>query len=270
MLRAPSSKFAVAIGLALGLAPPALGWGTQAHRVIAMIANDRLSPAAKAAVRELLHEGDTLADIANWADHEGHDAVPGSVPWHYVNVPISAQRYDTSFCRRGDCVVEKIKHYRKVLADRRSPQRERQRALLFLVHLVGDIHQPMHVGDNSDRGGNLTQVQFVDRGTNLHRLWDTDLIHHLRGNDREWAERVKETITPEAVQQWSKGRVEDWADESLAMAKRAYYFPAGSPAPLKSGASLGEDYVRMADPILREQMGRAGVRLANELNAIFR
>jgi hypothetical protein len=227
----------------LAVASPAFAWGPQAHRVIAVIASDRLTPVAKAAVRELLHEGDSLADVANWADSDGHDVVPGSAPWHYVNVPITAPRYDARFCVRGNCVVEKIKHFRKILADRGAPKRERQHALLFLVHFVGDVHQPLHVGDNGDRGGNLTQIQFLGKGTNLHRLWDSDLIHHIGGNDRAWGERVRQTIT--------------------------YHDPEGSPAPLASGARLGEDYVKMADPILREQMGRAAVRLANELNAIF-
>ena len=267
-MRPVSRRLLAAVAL-LGIAHPAFAWGPQGHRVIAKVASDRLSPAAKTAVRELLHEGDNLADVANWADHEAYDTYPDSAPWHYVNVPISAPRYDARYCGRRGCVVEKIKHYRNVLADRRSPKRERQHALLFLVHFVGDLHQPLHVGDHDDRGGNLTQIQFFDSGTNLHRLWDSDLIHRVGGNDHAWVERVKHTITPDTVEAWSRGSVEDWADDSLRAAKRAYAGPKKSPTPLVSGTQLGEDYVQMADPILREQMGRAAVRLANELNAIF-
>jgi nuclease S1 len=255
---------------ALTVASPAFAWGPQAHRVITIVANERLTPAARAGVKELLNEGDTLVDVASWADNAGYDVFPGSASWHYVNVPISARNYEERYCARGDCVVEKIKHFRKVLANRNSPRRERQHALLFLVHFVGDIHQPLHVGDNRDRGGNQTQIQFLDRGTNLHRLWDSDLIRHLGGNDRTWTERVRLMITPETVKAWSQGTVEDWATESLRAAKRAYSGPGDMSPPLASGARLGEDYVKMADPILREQMGRASVRLANELNAIFR
>jgi hypothetical protein len=251
-------------------ASPAVAWGPQAHRVIAEVAMERLTPEARAGVERLLLRGDTLPDIANWADHEGHEVYPGSAPWHYVNVPISAPRYNRRFCKGGNCVVEKIKHFRIVLADREVPIRERQHGLLFLVHFVADIHQPLHVGDNDDRGGNLTQIQFFDRGTNLHRLWDSDLIHHIGGNDRAWAARVKQSVTPESVATWSRGTVEDWADDSLRAAKLAYRNPDGSDAPMPSGTRLGEDYVRMANPILREQMARAAVRLANELNAVFR
>ncbi len=260
---------ALLVVLVLVVTPAALAWGPQGHRVAAQVAYDRLTPKAKAAVASLLHEGDTLASIADWADHEGHDAVPGSAPWHYVNVPISAERYDPRDCPHGDCVIEKIKHFRKILADTHAPKRERQRALLFLVHFVADVHQPLHVGDNRDRGGNLTQIQFFDRGTNLHRVWDSDLIHQVGGNDRVWVERIERLITPGSAQAWSKGTVEDWANESLNAAKFAYRSPRGSQGPMPSGTLLGEDYVKAADPVLRQQLARAGVRLANELNAIF-
>jgi hypothetical protein len=258
---------AVLVGLAC---PPAYGWGAHAHRIATRVAQDRLSPAAKAAVRELLHEGDTLASVANWADHEGHDAVPGSAPWHYVNVPISERRYDDRFCPESGCVVSKIRHFRKVLADRRAPLRERRRALLFLVHFVEDVHQPLHVGDDRDRGGNLTQVQFLGEGTNLHRLWDTDLIDYAGTNENAWVEQVERLITPEKVAEWSRGAVEVWASEGLEAARRAYQAPDGSGRVIRSGAILGEDYARLALPIARERLARAGVRLANELNAIFR
>jgi hypothetical protein len=247
-----------------------LAWGPQGHRVIAHIALDRLSPQARAGVKSLLHEGDTIVEISTWADNEGHEVVPRSATWHYVNVPISAARYQESDCKRGECVVEKIKHYRRVLADRSAPRQERQRALLFLVHLIADVHQPLHVGDHDDRGGNLTQVQFLGTGTNLHRLWDSDLIHHIGGNDRAWVSRAERLITPETQAEWSKGTIEDWTNESLRAAKVAYRKPGGFNGPMASGASLGEDYARMAEPILLERMAQAGIRLANELNAIFR
>jgi hypothetical protein len=256
----------------VALAPrgPAFGWGPRAHRIATRIAVQRLTPKAAAAVRELLHEGDTLVDVADWADHEGHDAVPGSAPWHYVNVPITAKKYDAKYCPERGCVVSKIKHYRKVLADRNAPRRERQRALLFLVHLVEDLNQPLHVGDNGDRGGNLTQVQFLGEGDNLHRLWDSALIDRSGQSERDWTDQVAALVTPEHVKEWSKGDVEDWADESLDAARRAYYYPVGAARPLPSGTRLGEDYARLARPIVRERLARAGVRLANELNEIFR
>src|SRR4051812_33967194 len=94
-----------ALLLALALPQAAQAWGPHGHRIAARVAEARLSPQARAAVRELLLEGDTLVDVSTWADQEGHDAVPGSAPWHYVNVPIGATRYEPHHCRGGECVV---------------------------------------------------------------------------------------------------------------------------------------------------------------------
>jgi hypothetical protein len=234
------------------------------------VAEARLTPAARAAIRDLLHEGDTLVDVSTWADEEGHEAVPGSAPWHYVNVPLGATRYDARYCAGGDCVVARIRHFRSVLADRSTPRRDRQRALLFLVHLVEDVHQPLHVGDNRDHGGNLTQIQFLGEGTNLHRLWDSGLINAIDRNERAWVERITPLLTAENIRSWSQGSIEDWATESLLDARKAYYFPAGERQPILSGTRLGDDYLTFAQPILERRLAQAGVRLANELNALYR
>jgi nuclease S1 len=260
---------ALCLVLVLTSTREAWAWGAHGHRIATRVAEGRLTPEARAAIRGLLHEGDTLVELANWADHEGHDAVPGSAAWHYVNVPITATRYDPRDCPGGNCVVARIKHFRNVLADPRAPLRERQRALLFLVHLVEDVHQPLHVGDNRDRGGNLTQIQFLGGGTNLHRIWDSELIDAIDRNERAWAGRINPLLTPENVQSWSRGGVEDWATESLRDAQSAYHFPAGSRQALVSGIRLDRDYTAFAQPIIERRLAQAGVRLANELNAVF-
>jgi hypothetical protein len=249
--------------------PSAQAWGPHGHRIATRVAEERLSPAARAAVHELLHPGDTLVGVSNWADHEGYEVEPGSAPWHYVNVPITASQYDPRDCRDGVCVVEKIKHYRRLLANRNAPRAERARALLFLVHLIEDVHQPLHVGDNHDRGGNLTQVQFFNEGDNLHRLWDSTILNEISRDERAWLRRIEPLLTLENVAAWSKATVETWTDESLQEAKRAYHFPPNAPRPLASGALLGREYVEMAAPIIRLRLAQAGVRVANELNAIF-
>jgi hypothetical protein len=229
----------------------------------------RLSPKAVAEIEVLLHEGDTLVDICEWADHEGHDAVPGSAAWHFVNVPIRADHYDNKYSPNTGSVVSKIKHYREVLANKKAPKADRARALLFLVHFIEDIHQPLHVGDNRDRGGNNAQVQFDGRGTNLHALWDSGMIGKISRRDETWVNRVSPLLTPQNVKNWSSNKVEDWADESLQAAKKAYFWPTGSKQPIPAEARLGDDYLQMADPILKEQIAKAAVRLANELNTIF-
>ncbi len=255
--------------LAVLAASPAFAWGPQGHRVIARVAEGRLTPAARKAVAELLHPGDTLPSIADWADHDGHETVPGSARWHFINVPIRDAHFDPKLIEDDNNVVVKIKQYRKVLADRSKPKQDRQRALLFLVHFVSDVHQPLHVGNNDDHGGNDTQVQFFGEGTNLHRLWDSDLIHRVGGDDHAWAARVGREITPKSAEAWSKGSVDDWADESFQAAKLAYRPLDDAPKLIPRGFKLGEDYLRRAEPIVVELMARASVRLADELNAIF-
>ena len=277
MLQSPKSvRSAVArtvvlvLSLAVAFPPRAGAWGPQGHRVIARVASERLTPAARSAIKELLHADDTLLDIADWADHEGHEVFPRSAPWHYVNIAISDPHYaDGRDSKRSDNVVRQIDHFRKILADRSQPKADRQTALLFLVHFVSDVHQPLHVGDNRDRGGNLTQVRFFEDGTNLHQLWDSGLIRRIGGNDQIWAGRVERAITPQTEQAWSRGTPESWADESLQAAKLAYKDLKGEPRSVESGISLGESYVKQVEPILIDQMARAAVRLAEELNAVF-
>lgn len=257
--------------LTLTLTAPSFAWGPRGHRVASRIAEGRLTPAASKAVRELLLDGDTLVDICNWADHEGHDVVPASAPWHYVNVPIDAAKYDAKYCGGSKgCVVAKIHDFRRVLADKKTPIVERRRALLFLVHFIEDIHQPLHVGDNRDRGGNDTQVQWFGQGDNMHRIWDSGIIEHEKTTDRAWVDRAGKHITPANLAAWSKDSTpESWANESLTASKSAYFFPKGSKKPIQTGALLGKDYIQVAEPIVEERLAQAGVRLAEELNAIF-
>ena len=125
-----------------------------------------MTPEALAAVKDPLEDGETLAEASLWADRHERE-FRGSAPWHYVNVSIDEPRYDRKHCPKGGCVVSKLAEFRAILKDRSKPRAERQKALRFVVHLVGDLHQPMHVGDNYDRGETRTQVRFFKRGSNL-------------------------------------------------------------------------------------------------------
>jgi nuclease S1 len=261
---------ALLTALAVASTPSAFAWGPQGHRVIARVAEERLTPAAKFAIKQLLEPGDNLPELADWADHDGHIKVPGSAKWHFINVPIRDAHFNPKLIEDDDNVVVKIKQYRKILVDKSKPRLDRQRALLFLVHFVEDIHQPLHVGDNGDRGGNDTQVQFLGEGTNLHKLWDSDLIHRIGGNDQAWMARVERDITPETVKEWSRGTVDDWAEETFQVAKLAYRPLDDAPKLIPRGFKLDDAYLKRVEPMLKEQMARAAVRLANELNAAFK
>lgn len=269
--RGPGARFLTVV-LAISFAgSPALAWGPRGHRTVARIASERLSKQAARAVADLLDDGETLVDIANWADREAYDlpAYKDSGPWHFVNVPLDADRYTDRFCKGGGCVVAKIHQFRKILADTRRPKAERRDALRFLVHFVADIHQPLHVGDDDDRGGNNTQVQYRNEGTNLHRLWDSGLIESTRDNDREWADRVRHQIKAEQVKKWMDAPVEDWATESLVAARTAYRGIQHPTKRLDPGTRISREYEDAALPMIEERLARASVRLAHELNGIF-
>jgi nuclease S1 len=257
-------------GVIAGSPGSALAWGRLGHRASARLAESRLSPAAREIVRDLLEPGESLADAATWADEHSRD-IPGSASWHYVNVPISSARYEAKDCPARGCVVSKIAEYRAVLADRDAPRARRRQALRFFVHLVQDLHQPMHVADRGDRGGNSLQLRSGRfETTNLHQLWDSGLFRS-RYREHGEANLVRDLSAmaeqPEA-RRWTRGRVEDWADESLELGRRAYRLP-GTDRTLRPGDEIGRDYIEANLPAALERLARSGVRLADLLNEIL-
>ena len=242
-------------------------WGRYGHRVAGKLAESRLSPAALKAVRELLEPGESLADASTWADEVRRD-FPQSGPWHYVNVPITEPKYDARFCLGSGCVITKIEEFRKVLADRDVSRIKRQQALRFLTHFVEDMHQPLHVGDRHDRGGNDAQVQFFGHGSNQHRVWDSGLLDRAYVDDLALLKVVNELAGSAEAAGWSGGNVESWANESLDAAKQAYLQPDAD-APLRAGAKLGEAYQEIHLPVACRRVTQAGLRLARILNEAF-
>jgi hypothetical protein len=256
--------------LVAATARPAGAWGRLGHRASARLAESRLSPRARAVVADLLEPGESLADASTWADENSRE-IRGSASWHYVNVPISSPHYNPKYCGRQGCVVSKIAEFRAVLVDRKAPRTRRREALRFVVHLVQDLHQPMHVADQGDRGGNALQLR-VGRYeyTNLHQLWDSGLFRSRYRRHAE-AELVRDVMAlaerPEA-RSWADGRVEDWADESLAIGRRAYQVPRTNRT-LRQGEEVSAEYMEVNLPTAVEQVARSGVRLAAMLNEIL-
>jgi hypothetical protein len=221
-------------------------------------------------VHDLLEPGESLADAATWADEHARD-IRGSSSWHYVNVSISSAHYNARDCRAQGCVVSKIAEFRVVLADRNAPRAQRQQALRFFVHLVQDLHQPMHVADRGDRGGNNLQLRSGRyENTNLHQVWDSGLFRS-RYREHGEANLVRDISAladrPEA-RRWYRGPVEDWADESLELGRRAYLIP-GTDRTLRSGDTIVRDYEEANLPAAVERIARSGVRLAAMLNEIL-
>jgi S1/P1 Nuclease len=242
-------------------------WGRIGHRVAARMAEARLTPAAIAAVHALLGPGVSLADASTWADEE--QEVPESSRWHYVNVPIRETRYDARYCPSRGCVVSKIEEFERTLLNPKAGRLQKQQALKFLIHFIADLHQPLHVGDNNDQGGNLLQVRFFNDGSNLHRVWDSQVMELHTKDERIWLWDFDFLANPRMVMEWSKGAPEDWATETLQIAKEAYCLP-GTKRVMASGARLGDEYYRFALPIIQKQLAKSGIRIAFVLNGIFK
>ena len=237
----------------------AVVWFGLGHRVVARIAERRLTPAVAAAVREL-SGGQDIRDAALWADQVRGQRRDTS-PLHYVNIPLSATAYDSATqCPGGRCIIAAIAEERRTLADGRSSTVERSEALRFLIHFLGDLHQPLHVSDNGDRGGNDTQVQFFDRGSNLHKVWDGELIVAAGlGDEEEYVAQLDAMMATLDLPGFERGTVVDWAMEGHAIAARSAYV-------IPRNRQLGMSYMAASMPLVDTAIIKAGVRLAVVLN----
>ena len=191
-----------------------------------------------------------------------------TAPWHYVDIPLDEPRYDDRFA--GDVpekgyIVPKIRELKAVLKDRSRPVEERRFALRFLVHLVEDLHMPLHVGEDHDKGGNNLQVRWFNRGSNLHRR--LGLGHHRPCRPREdgWLADLIAMDTDEARSAAMNGTVEDWATESLMAARQAYQDPATGRGSSRAH-ELGDAYQEANLPVTKRRLYRAAARLAWVLN----
>jgi len=250
--------------LLLACAPVAWAWGELGHRLVGDLAAAELSTDARAEVATLLagEAEPTLAGVAIWADRL-RDSDPAryqaTARWHYANLAQNGCDYQPARdCADGGCVVVAIQAQTRILADRSRTRAERADALKFVVHFVGDIHQPLHGGYAADRGGNKYQIHYRDRGDNLHWLWDSlmlDDLDHARYLD-------KLAALPLAVPQPASLLPPDaagWVRESCAIVRRPDFYPAGH--------KIEDAYVTRWRPLAEERLRVAGSRLAMLLNA---
>ena len=255
----------------LGCAP-ALCWGSEGHHIIARIAASELTPKARAAVADLLG-GDTLSAMVA-ASTYADEIRPGrreTAPWHYANIEIDSNGFDAvRDCPDGACVVAQIEHEEQTIADTFISKSVRAEALRFLIHFIGDLHQPLHCADNRDRGGNTVRVVLQGEQTNLHAIWDTAVVEALGSSDDAVAAALSRNITQSDRKVWSQGTVENWTNETWKVAKRVVYrsFPGGgaTDAPIV----LPNAYADAQRVVVAKQLERAGVRLAAVLNGTFR
>ena len=262
-----------AIAAAIALAPaPALAWGKTGHRVVAAIADTELSGLARAHIEQILGRGQSLADVANWPDEMR--SAPGefwqktATPWHYVT--LEGIVYDHA-PPEGDA-LEALERFTKMLQDPATSLADRQLALRFIVHLVGDLHQPLHVGKCCDHGGNDVKVTWFGKPTNLHAVWDSQLVDEEQLSFSELADKLERHMSSDDMIKWSDISPRDWIAESAEV--RDSLYPSSVPS---SGANneavaipnLSYAYVYRFTPLMEQRLSEAGVRLAAYLNAIF-
>lgn len=295
---------------------PAHAWGCEGHEIVALIAVRHLQPQVAGQVNAILNASPVsaglhrycrtlglplIADVASWAD-DVRSEQPDTGPYHYVNIPLGASRgkYDIAqTCQQG-CVVDAIQKFLQQMKTGKDAK-ERADALRYVIHFIGDIHQPLHDEDNGDEGGNCVAVDFEDESAritnqqhedyypNLHSVWDTGMLQNLLAEHdmtlEEFADFLDARYRPR-MQRWNSGQPIDWAWEGHDDAVTAYralpQYVAHEPEVKAASCadnnhigkrmanlhiSLGERYNDVSHPIVEEQLAKAGIRLAAMLNA---
>lgn len=245
----------VAAILLLVTAPMAAAWGPQGHTVVGAVADARLSPAAHAEVSRLLagEATPTLAGVANWAD-QVRPSRPETAPWHYADIAENNCQYVPGINGdNGNNVIEAIRTQTAILGDTTKTDAERAEALKFVVHFVGDIHQPMHDAYSRDRGGNDIPLTYNGRRTNLHSVWDSGLLGTRGLNDTQYTQLIQGLPAPDLGGTDPAG----WAQDTCQIAVGVY----------PSTSTIGAEYTNQYRPVAEGQLRLAGERLARLINA---
>jgi hypothetical protein len=272
-------RILIAAAAAAALVPsPALAWGKTGHRVVAAIADTQLSGLARAQIEQILGPGESLDEAANWPDEMR--SAPGefwqktSVPWHYMD--FNGIVYDRP-PPEGDA-FEALKRFTAILKDAKASRADRQMALRFVVHLVGDLHQPLHVGRPGDEGGGKVAVLWFGKPSNLHVVWDSGLPDNEQLSFTEFAAKLERHLSNQDIIDAWDINPRDWVSESAEVREQIYTnIPAPRPAKgkkkLRKGEKplpdLGYEYVYKFQSMMERQLQRGGVRLAAYLNALF-
>lgn len=239
----------------------AFGWGQKGHDVTAFIAENHLTPTTRAAVDSLL-EGRSMVYWANWLDNASHTPEYAyTKTWHYKNVD-EGERYEEAQANPSGDAVTAIKAQIETLTGKDAPLNDSQLALKILVHVMGDLHQPMHLGHATDLGGNRIKLKFFDRDTNLHAIWDSSLPESAhKWSYTEWQQQI-DRATPAQEAEITAGTVDDWARQTLGIASAVYvYFRPGQKV-------MYNDIARWGGTI-EQQFLRGGLRLAHILNTLY-
>jgi hypothetical protein len=241
-----------------------LSWGVLGHRTVAKIAEGHLTANARLNVRYYLGD-QTMPEVSTYADEiRSHEEFRYTGPWHYIDLPMG---YDFEHFSTAVREMKEDNVYKALLkceSDLRDPTRskdEKAFALKFVIHLVGDLHQPMHVSRAEDKGGNTIKVSFEGQDANLHSLWDSRLIEHQNLSFEQLAEKY-DHATPEQIRKWQSDDLMKWLFESYQISSDLYADAARNP-------NFDEAYYQAHLPVIERRIEQAGIRLAGVLNTIF-
>jgi len=235
-------------------------WGKTGHRAVAEIANDYLSERAKAKIKLLLH-GQTIALASTYGDEiKSDDEYDNFKPWHYANAPFNQTYLDSEKNEEGDVVVG-IQYCINVLKDPTSEEDDKTFYLKLLIHLVGDMHQPLHFGLEEDRGANRFYVDWFGEESNFHRVWDSEMINSHGMSYSEMAQN-RTVLTPDEIRTFAEGNLLDWVEDTRDLTKKVY-------KSAEQRENLRYRYMYDWYDDLNLQLHKAGIRLAKILNQIY-
>lgn len=243
-----------------------VSWGVVGHHAVGKIAENHLTPKAKAAVRDLL--GTTsMAEVSTWADEiRMKPEFKYTTPWHYINLPLGLSYNE--FKQKVETMSEAnvysaILQQERILRDPNESNDKKVEALKFIVHFVGDLHQPMHISRAEDQGGNTIQLNYNGKGTNLHSLWDTRLIEHEGLTYEELANKY-DSIPERKVLRWQKDPLIKWMWESYQISSQLY-----AEVDQMKDRKIDDTYYQKHIPQIELRLQQAGIRLAGLLNSIY-
>ncbi len=253
--------------LVIAIAVLVLSWGATGHRTVGKIAENHLTANAKAGVHDLL--GDTtLADVSTWADEvRRQDQYKQTEPWHYINLPLGLD-YD-GFKGKVENMLESnvysaLVEQMHIITDKTAPREKKAEALKFIVHFVGDLHQPMHISRAEDKGGNTIQLNYDGKGTNLHSVWDSRLIE-TQGQDYQQLASAVDHASTAQMRQWQSDPLVKWMWESYSISSKLY-----AEVDTMGSRTIGQDYYNAHIAIVNQRLEQAGIRLAGLLNVLFK
>ncbi|MBT4761511.1 MAG: S1/P1 nuclease [Bdellovibrionaceae bacterium] len=247
--------------IALGSYEYTLAWGKIGHRIIGNIAQRHLTPTTAKAVQKIL-DHKSLAQVSNWPDEIRSDVELSKEysTWHYVNIPKGSTYNASKKNPKGD-ILTALKHFEKILKNKKSSKKELTKAISFYVHLMGDLHQPLHAGYAKDRGGNSVKVKWFHNHTNLHSVWDREIIELQKLSYTEYATELNNSIGSKK-NRIMMGQPLDWMRESRKYVDKTYDLPKGK--------YWEYAYSYKHKSFMDQRLLKAGLRLAKKLNLIFK